>query len=91
MTTHLAEFVYALGGRDAAKCFIVISCGTDYLYICNGKNRSVKKPKKKNPKHLHFTGIRAEKLYESLSKGQEITNKMVRYAVRKYEEENSGI
>ena len=91
MTTHLAEFVYACSGRDTAKCFIVISCGIDYLYICNGKNRSVKKPKKKNPKHLRFTGIRADKLYEALSKEQEITNKMVRAAVRRYEEEISGI
>ncbi len=91
MTTHLAEFVYACSGRDTAKCFIVISCGTDCVYICNGKNRSVTKPKKKNPKHLCFTGIRADKLYDALSNGQEITNKTVRYAVRKYEEENSGI
>ena len=85
--SHLAEFVCATDGRDAGGYFIVVSCGDNFLNICNGKNRKVMCPKKKNPKHLSFTGVRDEKLFKKLSDGLEITNKEVRKSVRRYLEE----
>ena len=87
MTSHLLEFVYMLNGRDAEKCFIVVSCEDNLLYVCNGKNRKVTSPKKKNPKHLRFTGVNAEELLKKLSDGLEITNKEVRKSVRRYQED----
>lgn len=87
MTSHLLEFVYMLNGRDAEKCFIVVSCEDNLLYVCNGKNRKVTLPKKKNPKHLRFTGVKDEELLKKLSDGLEITNKEVRKSVRRYQED----
>ena len=86
MTSHLLEFVYMLNGRDADKYFIVVSSKDNLLYVCNGKNRKVTSPKPKNPKHLRFTGVRDEKLYEKISNGLEITNKEVRKSIRRYQE-----
>ena len=86
MTSHIAEFVYMLNGRDAEKCFIVVSCEDNLLYVCNGKNRKVTTPKGKNPKHLRFTGVRDEALAQKLSDGMEITNKEVRKSIRRYQE-----
>ena len=87
MTSHLLEFVYMLNGRDAGRCFIVVSLEDNLLYVCNGKNRKVTSPKKKNPKHLRFTGVKAEELLKKLSDGLEITNKEVRKSVRRYQED----
>ena len=87
MTSHLLEFVYMLNGRDAGKCFIVVSSEDNLLYVCNGKNRKVATPKRKNPKHLHFTGVRDEELFKKLSDGLGITNKEVRKSVRRYQED----
>ena len=87
MTSHIAEYVYMLNGRDAGKCFIAVSLEDNLLYVCNGKNRKVTTPKRKNPKHLRFTGVRDEELLKKLSDGLEITNKEVRKSVRRYQED----
>ena len=87
MTSHIAEFVYMLNGRDAGKCFIAVSLEDNLLYVCNGKNRKVTSPKPKNPKHLRFTGVRDEELLKKLSDGLKITNKEVRKSVRRYQED----
>ena len=86
MTSHIAEFVYMLNGRDAGKYFIAVSEG-NLLCVCNGKNRKVTSPKPKNPKHLRFTGVRDEELLKKLSDGVGITNKEVRKAIRRYQED----
>ncbi len=87
MNIHHGEFVYALNGRDAGKCFIVVSQDGDYLYICNGKSRKVTAPKKKKIKHVRFTGRRDEVVLSKLLQQEEVTNNEIRRAVRRYTEE----
>lgn len=48
--------VKACAGRDSGGYFVVVACDSlGFLYIANGKDRKLSKPKKKNVKHLQFT------------------------------------
>ncbi len=84
MNTHPGEFVYAAAGRDAGKCFIVISCEDNYLYLCDGKNRKVSNPKKKKIKHVKATGKHDELIISKLDAVGKLTNKEIRCSLRKY-------
>ena len=84
MDIHQGEFVYASKGRDAGECFIVISCEENFLYLVNGKSRKVSSPKKKNIKHISFTGQRDDFIVNKLSTIGKLTNKEVRYSITRY-------
>lgn len=88
MTDHLAEFVYALSGRDKGKCFVVLSQKDNYLYLCDGKRRKAQKPKCKKIKHVRLTGDYDESLRKILADVGRLTNKEVRFALKAYRASN---
>ena len=49
---ELGQIVYSIKGRDAGNYFLVVGIKDKYVYICNGKLRSVDNPKKKNICHV---------------------------------------
>lgn len=54
---EIGEIVEATAGRDRGKLFIVTgNIDDDYVWIVNGKNRTIEKPKKKKNRHLKTTG-----------------------------------
>ena len=77
-------FVIANAGRDKGKCFIVLSVENQYLYLCNGKNRKVSKPKKMKIKHTIPTDYSNEIICNLLDRG-ELTDKSARCAISEFE------
>lgn len=47
-------------GHDAGECYIIVSAAGNFVNVANGKNRTIKNPKRKNPNHLFITRARAE-------------------------------
>ena len=85
MDIHPGEFVYAAKGRDAGKCFIVLSKEDNYLYLCDGKGRKVSSPKKKKIKHVEPTGQSDDFIVNRLAQVGKLTNKEVRYSLLRFE------
>ena len=50
-------FVISKCGHDAGDVYIIVSAAGDFVYVANGKNRTIQNPKKKNPTHLDITKI----------------------------------
>lgn len=48
------QVVYSKSGRDKQRPFIVYDFDDDYVYIVDGDLRKIKKPKKKNKKHIQI-------------------------------------
>ena len=42
-------------GRDKGYFMVVVKQEGKFLYVCDGKQRPLERPKKKNEKHLSFT------------------------------------
>lgn len=42
-------------GRDKGYYLVVVNADADYVYVCDGKERPLSRPKRKNPKHLSYT------------------------------------
>ena len=78
----VGRIVISKAGRDKTKVMVVVKETENYLLVCDGKERPVERPKRKNPKHLKPT-----KLY--LEAQQLETNRALRKALKNcgYEEE----
>ena len=48
----VGQIVFAKCGRDKGKAFVIISTSGDYVYLVDGKLRTLSKPKKKKKKHV---------------------------------------
>lgn len=78
----VGRVVISSAGRDKTRLMVVVKETENYLLVCDGKERPVERPKRKNPKHLKLT-----KLY--LEAHQLETNRALRKALKAigYEEE----
>ena len=47
-------------GRDKGRLLAVVGTDGDLVLVADGKERPLARPKKKNPKHLARTNMRAE-------------------------------
>ena len=71
----VGRVVISNAGRDKTKLMVVVKETENYLLVCDGKERPVERPKRKNPKHLRLT-----KLY--LEAHQLETNRALRKALK---------
>ncbi|WP_123054708.1 KOW domain-containing RNA-binding protein [Clostridium sp. JN-1] len=82
----LGKVVYSKAGRDSDKFFIVVDIIDDnYVYICDGKLRTIERPKKKKIKHLGFTSLIAEDIKDLLVSEKKISNAMIREFLQSYD------
>lgn len=47
--------VISRAGRDSGKPMAVVDVREGFVFVCDGKERPLESPKKKNPKHLAKT------------------------------------
>ncbi len=46
------ELVVGTAGREKDRLMCVIAVDENYVYVCDGKERPLENPKRKNPKHV---------------------------------------
>ncbi|NMA96052.1 MAG: RNA-binding protein [Clostridiales bacterium] len=69
----MGEIVRATAGRDKGKLFIVMDIIDDnYVWIVNGKNRTIDRPKKKKIRHLKAAGASDYQIREKILSGKKI-------------------
>ena len=81
----IGQVVCSKAGRDKGYFMVVVEEKDGFVFVCDGKERPVERPKRKNIKHLAFTNT-------VLEKNSSITNKQLRKALailrdRRLEEE----
>ena len=68
------DIVRALTGHDSGRLYVVLETGESGLLLCNGKQRKLRCPKRKNPRHIERLGasMLAERLERGLATDKEI-------------------
>ena len=69
MKLSVGDAVVSKAGHDAGKLFLIIKTQDAFAWICDGKNRTVEKPKKKKCMHLCFTGASFDAAAEKIREG----------------------
>ena len=74
----IADVVVSTAGRDAGALFYVIDTDDTYLFLANGKDRSLEKPKRKKRKHA-VKVLRSEtRVAAKLRAGDKVLNSELR-------------
>ena len=66
--------VVSTAGRDAGQWFYVIDENQTYLYLANGKDRQLDKPKRKKRKHVQKVLRSETRVAEKLRRGDKVLN-----------------
>ena len=51
----VGRIVCSKAGRDKGYFMVIVKSENGFLYVCDGKERPLENPKRKNEKHLCFT------------------------------------
>ena len=90
----IADVVTPTAGRDARKLFYVIASDESFLYLVNGKDRSLEKPKRKKRKHAEKVLRSETRVAEKLRNGDKVLNSELRrdlaYFSRELQSNNLG-
>ena len=75
---NISDVVVSTAGHDQGELFYVISTDDTYLYLANGKDRSLDKPKRKKRKHVQKVLRSETRVVEKLIRGDKVLNSELR-------------
>ena len=78
----IGRIVCSKAGRDKDYFMVVVAEENGFAYVCDGKERPVLRPKKKNVKHISLTERR-------LADDQLQTNRSIRHALNDFKAANA--
>lgn len=76
------KIAISTSGHDLSEVYVMFQCSQEDVLLANGKNRTIAKPKRKNPKHVTIVSCKDSKLEEMLMKC--CNDEMIRQTVLYY-------
>ena len=71
---NISDVVVSTAGRDSGEWFYVIAEDPVYLYLANGKDRSLDKPKRKKRKHVQKVLRSETRVAAKILQGDKVLN-----------------
>lgn len=84
MEYKIGQIVYSKSGHDKGDMQIVIAVEGDYVYLADGKRRTLQKPKRKKQKHVQPTNYVDEAVAEKIEQNAYILDADIRKTIKKY-------
>ena len=75
---NISDVVVSTAGRDSGEWFYVIAEDPIYLYLANGKDRSLDKPKRKKRKHVQKVLRSETRVAAKIKEGNKVLNSELR-------------
>ena len=75
---NVSDVVVSTAGRDQGDWFYVIDADPIYLFLANGKDRTLDKPKRKKRKHVEKVLRSETRVAEKLRLGDKVLNSELR-------------
>ncbi|MCR5397182.1 MAG: KOW domain-containing RNA-binding protein [Lachnospiraceae bacterium] len=79
MNLRLAK---SLCGHDKNEIYVVYREENDFVYLINGKTKTIEKPKRKKQRHIQIIKNLPEEIIEMVS--QELTNETAKKIIKHY-------
>ena len=90
----ISDVVRSTAGRDQGELFYVIGTDPVYLFLANGKDRTLDKPKRKKRRHIQKVLRSETRVAEKLRNGDKVLNSELRrdlaYLSREMQANNLG-
>ena len=75
---NISDVVVSTAGRDSGEWFYVVNEDPIYLFLANGKDRSLDKPKRKKRKHVQKVLRSETRVAEKIRSGNKVLNSELR-------------
>lgn len=82
MNIQIGSVVKALAGREKDSFYVAVGIHDGFVFIADGKERKLEKPKRKNIKHISPT--------KTIINTDELTNKKLRKLIAEFKTQNSN-
>lgn len=82
------QVVYSKSGHDKGKAFIIIEAEGEYVYLADGRTRTIEKPKKKKLKHVQITNYSDQELKDKIENRGQLLNADFVKALKRYSNNN---
>ena len=90
----VSDVVVSRAGRDQGKWFYVVDADDTYLFLVNGKDRPLDKPKRKKRKHVEKVLRSETRVAEKIRSGDKVLNGELRrdlaFLARQMQDTNLG-
>jgi len=84
MDYRVGQVVYSKGGHDKGQVFFILSVEGEYLFLVDGKTRTLEKPKRKKKKHVQSTNFVNDKMATALLERDSILDAHIVKALKEY-------
>lgn len=78
------EMAKSLSGHDTEQIYVIVKTEGEFVYLVNGGNRTLEKPKKKNQKHIQIIKKLPIEVMDCLSDG--LTDLAIKRAIKLYQQ-----
>lgn len=80
----VGQIVFAKAGREKGNAFIVTKVALPYVFLADGKLRTLSKPKKKKIMHIQITNTIDNDINDKITNESYILDAQIRKALKKY-------
>ncbi len=84
----IGDIVISTYGHDMGEWYVVEEVLNEYVFLVNGKNKPLDKPKKKKVKHVLTTNYFAKDFAFKMQSKQNIQNAEIRKTLKFFKEQN---
>lgn len=86
----IGKFATSKAGHDKNTVYVIVACDNECVYLCDGRLKTISKPKKKNMKHIQIINrIVDEELLRRFINKETIFDEEIKYVIKQYVEQVS--
>ncbi|MBU9735087.1 KOW domain-containing RNA-binding protein [Diplocloster agilis] len=75
----------AKAGHDKDQLYVIIKVEPEYVYLADGKKRTLDRPKKKNRRHVQIIKRASGELQTKFENGSKIIDEEIKYILKAYQ------
>ena len=79
----IGKFATSKAGHDKSKMYVIVAEEGDFVFLCDGKYKTLSKPKKKRRKHIQIIDRSVDtELLTKLQKSEKVLDEQIKYALK---------
>jgi ribosomal protein L14E/L6E/L27E len=85
----IGSYAIAVAGHDSGKCYVIFLIDGEYVYLVDGRIRTIDCPKKKKMKHIRMLD-ESDQVLAGKVKTKTVTNEEIKRAIKLLQYGNSS-
>lgn len=88
MEIKIGTFAKSKAGHDSNQIYVIINCDSEYVYLSDGRLKTVDNPKKKRYKHIQVINYINPVIDKKLKENNLLMNEDIKSAIKNYKANN---